>query len=84
MGNTVTTAQWEVVVDICEERGISVDKTDRLRIPGGWLYRTTLTTPSLDFGSSVVMAFVPEVAAHCSNCCPTEDLFDGSDGEVMP
>jgi hypothetical protein len=51
-------AEWEKVYDANTRE---LDVTDRLRVPGGWLYRTTVSTD--EFGSApieVVMVFVPE------------------------
>jgi hypothetical protein len=49
--------QWELVA----ERGAG-DSTERLRIPGGWLYRTILTPGSESAPESVALVFVPEVS----------------------
>jgi hypothetical protein len=53
--NDPNQAHWESV----NQRGGN-DSTERLRVPGGWLYRTILTPPSEDGVESVALAFVPD------------------------
>jgi hypothetical protein len=49
------TPQWEVVT---ETRGYPTEVTERLNVPGGWLYRT-VTTSGTDLQDAIAMVFVP-------------------------
>lgn len=46
--------RWELI----NQRGDS-DCTERLPVPGGWLYRTIITPPSEGAPESVALVFVP-------------------------
>lgn len=59
------TAEWETVQEWePNERQVGIDKTERLRVPGGWLYRTVITNCFVNEGTetSNLMAavFVPD------------------------
>lgn len=45
---------WELVTDTRD-----VEATDRLEVPGGWLYRTLIIPYTEDGNTAVAMVFVP-------------------------
>lgn len=54
--------EWELVSERTHDNGWPVDKTERLKVPGGWLYRTILDDVGGDNSRDIVaMVFVPEV-----------------------
>jgi hypothetical protein len=57
MGDAMTD-RWELVTERRDSSGLSVvDRTERLEVPGGWLYRTVINIQVRNFVSVV---FVPD------------------------
>ncbi len=52
---------WEAIADAstADDR-FPVDKTERLQVPGEWLYRTVLANTLADCAVIIAMVFVPE------------------------
>jgi hypothetical protein len=49
--------KWQCIIDRTE------DVTERLKVPGGWLYRTQLWQVDTPASITVALAFVPEPAS---------------------
>lgn len=54
--------EWEKVT--INSGSQTIEKTDRLNIPGGWLYRTTVTTHGYAPFVSVATTFVPFISLY--------------------
>jgi len=50
-------SKWEVITDTHDDRSAFGTLTERLRVPGGWIYRTVHDGVNGD--ESVAMVFVP-------------------------
>ena len=46
--------------------GVSERFTERMRVPGGWIYQTTIITVGPEGGVAMAMTFVPDSAADAS------------------
>jgi hypothetical protein len=57
--------KWKVVTETLNDLGFALDKTERLEVPGGWLYRTWKSgfsgTGEPDRPDIIAMVFVPAV-----------------------
>ena len=55
------TTDWELVTEVSSQ-GLAIDRTSRLRVPSGWLYRyerdTEVSEESRQY--AVAMVFVPD------------------------
>jgi hypothetical protein len=52
-------ANWEVLHQKTNRDGLPVDTTERLPVPGGWIYRTTVLIGYEPIREAVAMVFVP-------------------------
>jgi hypothetical protein len=58
------TAKWEVIVERRNEHDVPVDRTERLKVPGGWLYRVIRDDMAVDDSrDAVALVFVPDAEA---------------------
>lgn len=61
-----SSSSWELVDNQNPKRidtNPRVRITERMRVPGGWIYQTTITTISPAGSVAIAMAFVPDSAA---------------------
>jgi hypothetical protein len=57
----MTDTKWEVVASEKGVAGRSIDQTERLPVPGGWLYRTIRNQFGIGNRQDIVtMVFVPD------------------------
>lgn len=59
----MTSDKWELVTERLDRNGIPVDTTERLKVPGGWLYRTVRDNCHADNSADIMaIVFVPSEA----------------------
>jgi hypothetical protein len=66
---STSTAEWEIVT----RDQLACTRTTRLRVPGGWLYRSEGSLSPGGDALAVALAFVPEPRT-------STKLFDAGDG----
>lgn len=61
-----TSPSWELVDNQNPKLSFTTSRgriTERMRVPGGWIYQTTIVTVGVAGGVAMAMTFVPDSAA---------------------
>jgi hypothetical protein len=65
------TMQWEIVNDVTAED--MAEYTERMRVPGGWIYRVSVYEQKTGKCTSTALTFVPDAVLYVTLKSPVVD-----------